>query len=192
MVFTISIPTLFACASLRWSPGIGDPSVMGWATVAAYIVTAMLCFLAPTKARSHTEARFWILVGIFLLALALNKQLDLQSALTALGRCVSQQQGWYGSRRAIQREFIVVLLTGSAFVGVAMVWLLRSVLGRIWLALAGVMIVMTFIAVRAVSFHHMDAILNIRIHDIRANWILELSGLVLISLNAVALRLRRS
>ena len=40
----------------RWKPGIGDPTVMGWVTVAAYFVTAarlLWCRLARALARRY-------------------------------------------------------------------------------------------------------------------------------------------
>ena len=35
----------------RWVAGIGDPSVMGWVTVAVYFATAFLCFRASRRDR---------------------------------------------------------------------------------------------------------------------------------------------
>ncbi|MDB5657901.1 MAG: isopropylmalate isomerase large subunit [Cypionkella sp.] len=45
-----------------------------------------------------------------MLILAVNKQLDLQSALAATGRCIAQFQGWYRARRDVQHHVIEVLL----------------------------------------------------------------------------------
>jgi hypothetical protein len=45
--------------------------------------------------------------------------------------------------------------------------------------------------VRAVGFHHFDEVINFRVNDVRMNWVLELSGLVLISVNAIWLLFRR-
>ena len=30
----------------RWRPGIGDPTVLGWATVVAYALSFVLCVVA--------------------------------------------------------------------------------------------------------------------------------------------------
>ena len=45
--------------------------------------------------------------------------------------------------------------------------------------------VMTFIAVRAVSFHHVDVFLKSAVGGVRMNWALELGGIFLIGLAAV-------
>ena len=33
----------------HWKPGIGDPNVMGWITLAAYVVAGALCIRAAAK-----------------------------------------------------------------------------------------------------------------------------------------------
>ena len=102
------------CAFHGWSPGIGDPTVMGWVAVAAYISAAAVAGVASARGafpvpNRRRERLFWLSLVLVLSCLAVNKQLDLQSLLTALGRCLSRTQGWYDSRRAVQQDFIVAL-----------------------------------------------------------------------------------
>jgi len=70
---------------------------MGWVTVAIYLaaaVTLVVAMRAPFPAASRGRERlFWALLAAVLRALAVNKQLDLQSYLTARGRCAAQHQG---------------------------------------------------------------------------------------------------
>jgi hypothetical protein len=49
---------------------------------------------------------------------------------------------------------------------------------------------LTFIAIRAASFHHFDRFIGHEVGGVRMNWILELGGISLIAANA-AWRLRR-
>jgi hypothetical protein len=44
-----------------------------------------------------------------LFALGINKQLDLQTALTELGRVLALSQGWYEQRQVVQFWFIAAL-----------------------------------------------------------------------------------
>lgn len=111
--------------------------------------------------------------------------------VTAVGRCVSQLQGWYEERRAVQLKFIVVLLIVSALFLGALLWLMRGRLKNKGLALLGLALVSTFVVVRAVGFQHVDVLINTRVHDIRFNVLLELSGLVLIFINAIWLLIVR-
>ncbi len=177
--------SIIACALASWSPKIGDPTVMGWLTVVAYLLCALIAgrvltavtFPAQTARR---EQLFWGALMFLMLALAINKQLDLQSFLTAIGRCDAKAQGWYGERRLIQREFIFVLLGLILLSGAVLFHVMRRTLPRTGLPLLGLVLVAGFVLVRAVSFHHVDDLINTRALGIRMNWVLELSGLVLI------------
>jgi hypothetical protein len=120
--------------------------------------------------------------------LAVNKQLDLQSALTAVGRCVSQLQGWYDERRAFQRQFILGLLA-VAGAGLALgLFAMRQHARRNALAILGLGCVIAFVAVRAVGFHHVDVFLKGGFPEVRYNFLLENAGLILIALNALFLK----
>ena len=81
--------------TIRWRPGIGDPTFMGWLTVAAYAIAAFTALLAARRAgRAPGTTRgsrgMWLLVAAFMALLCLNKQLDLQSLLTDIGRQLSK------------------------------------------------------------------------------------------------------
>ena len=101
-------------------------------------------------------------------------------------------QGWYQDRGSFQVGVIIGLGTGSLLLGVFFLWFLRNDLKRNILALSGLVVVFGFVLIRAVGFHDMDALIGTRIGSIRMNWILELSGLVLIILNAIILLRRHS
>ncbi len=186
----MTIESLAACIGDRWSPGIGDPSPMGWLTVLAYLMTAALALGVALRMHGGPGRAFWWLTTVLMLCLAVNKQLDLQSALTAAGRCIAQAQGWFDARHAVQVRFIsgLVALTLLALLGG--LFLLRRDLAANLLALVGLAFVAGFVLVRAVGFHHVDAFIGSSIHDVRVNWILEWTGLVLISTNALFLRRR--
>jgi hypothetical protein len=178
------------CAQARWSPRIGDPSAMGWATVAAYAVAAALAWRTARAGRFPPERRlverlFWVALSVGLAALAVNKQLDLQSGLTALGRCMAQIDGWYAHRRAVQAAFVMALGAGAALAAIVAVIALRRSLARLWLALVGAAALGAFVMIRAVGFHHIDALIGLEIGGWRINWILELGGVALIALGAV-------
>src|SRR5688500_4566551 len=90
-----------------WSPGIGDPTVGGWATVALYAIAAVVCFRVGRRHRRlpRPELFLYRLLALGLVALGLNKQLDLQTAFTELGRMAAVEYGWYADRRRIQKAF---------------------------------------------------------------------------------------
>ena len=183
-------------ANDRWQAGIGDPTFMGWFTVALYFVTAGLC-LATARVSQQvgflSERRFWRGLTVCLLLLAINKQLDLQTWFTLTGKRLAQQTGWYDDRRIAQAIFISLI----AVTGVAVVLLLwafaRKRVRQYRLALLGTIFLGCFILIRAASFHHVDQMLGWQIGWLRMNHILECGGISLIALGALkTLRLRRT
>lgn len=179
-MFGVDLNALLTCIDAAWSPRIGDPTLVGWATVAAYAIAGLLSFRAARRG----DAAFWIVVGLCLLALAVNKQLDLQSALTATGRCLAKMQGWYENRRGIQEGVILAILGLGALVLLLGLWSIRNRLHRVGLAFFGLIFIAAFVAVRAVGFHGMDELIGTSIAGIRINWLAELSGIALVAINA--------
>lgn len=181
----------------RWHPGIGDPSVYGWITVGAYLIACALCFLAwrRTQHLGLTRGRwrlrlFWIVLSIAMLLLAINKQLDLQSLITQVGKDLAQEQGWYKQRRAVQKQFVLaVAVTGvlSVIVTALMLW---GHWRRAAIALVGITVTICFVIIRAASFHRFDQLITQKIAGIHLNVLLELTGITLVSLGAL-LNLRK-
>lgn len=175
----------------RWSPGIGDPTPLGWFTVAAYLVAALLCLRARRLAREervagaqHSSQTFWSVGAVGLFGLGVNKQLDLQSALTELGRVLAKEQGWYDDRRTVQLAFIAVVLA-AALIGLG--WLVRvsrKDARRLRLAIVGAAGLAAFVAIRASSFHHVDILLREQLFGLRWNGWLELGGIACVAVAA--------
>ena len=101
-------------ASATWQPSFGDPTPLGWLTAALYVFVGVLCLLVAARTRrlaggDNQAALFWLGIAAGLLALGLNKQLDLQTLLTQAAKQLSIQQGWYEQRRWVQAAFFVAL-----------------------------------------------------------------------------------
>nr|WP_318272709.1 hypothetical protein [Paracoccus saliphilus] len=175
----------------RWVPQIGDPNVTGWVTVASYLVTALLAAAVWRVTGPGRGRAFWAVLTLILGFLALNKQLDLQTALTGVGRCLAWSQGWYENRRLVQAGFIgalLVLLVMGLFTAMQA---LRGNLQRNLLALLGLTVLLGFVMVRAVSIHHFDFLISDHSLGVPNNFLFENAGLVLIAVNAALLLLRR-
>lgn len=189
--------TLFE--QIGWQPTIGDPTFMGWFTVAAYFLTAAAALKLSFTADSIfprdsivKQQRFWFILAAILFFLGINKQLDLQSLLTAVGRYFARQDGWYDQRRTVQVAVIggiLITLCASMFLFVLH---FRTIFRENLLAIVGLGFLLLFIAVRATSFHHMDMLINFRILNVRMNWVLELTGIGAIGIPALGyLRLQK-
>jgi len=199
-----------------WSPGIGDPNVMGWVTVVAYLCAAYLCFAVhrtwraaagpASKARTWGPvalallgqrrrlaalpeavrmSALWNALALGLLLLGINKQLDLQTAITEIGRMIARDLDWISIRRTLQVYFILIILLFGLWILRSVVLLARGNARRLWPALAGTVFILVFVAIRALSFHHIDYLLGDDLGGFRLNWALELGGIGLIIFGAV-------
>ena len=167
------------CIAERWSPQIGDPNLTGWLTVLAYLSTALLSVAAWYRMARQPRRMFWAILVILLIILAINKQLDIQSALTIAGKCLATAQGWYANRRIVQASFIAVLITIILIGLVIAMFSLRGVLFSNLFALLGLATVLSFVMVRAVSIHHFDYFIGAKNFGISNNFLLENFGLIL-------------
>ena len=184
--------TLAAVVDGKWQPGIGDPSVFGWITVAAYLIAAVLCVRAAINDKKLIKAGpkdsamiFWLAMAGVLLLLSVNKQLDLQTLLTEQMRIVARQRGWLAYGQQLKQWFIMIVgFVGIAML-VAMVWSTRRVFRRVWLAIIGATFLILFILVRTSSFHHVDHWLGLLAGLANRNVTLALGGICIIVLAAL-------
>ena len=124
---------------------------------------------------------------LFLL-LGINKQLDLQSALTEIGRMLAYSEGWYSKRQSVQVAFIGFVTLLCILATIILLISARHAPASTWLALLGTAFVFGFVLIRASSFHHMDRFIGTRVLGFRWNWVLEMGG---ISLTLIASIWRR-
>ena len=168
-----------------WHAGIGDPTVLGWVTVLAYCIATLRCAFKASKSDKNEENyRFWTYLAIFLLLLAINKQLDLQSWFTQVIRTLAQAQGWYENRKLLQLLFI-------AFLGIGMLLTLLSIrlyLVQSWhnypMTWVGIVLLNTFILMRAASFSHIDRMIHYPVFGIKLNGVMEIGSIALIILGS--------
>ncbi len=172
-----------------WMPGIGDPTLLGWLTDAAYFTVAGLCLRAALRARGGGVpyampdpklVQVWLGLLVLCAALGLNKQPDLQSLLTQIGKELAQSQGWYEARRSVQTIFVLGI--GGAAVacaGVGLYWL-RDRWAQLWPALVGVVLMAGFVVIRAASFHHVEWLPDGSVGPIALNGVIELGALACI------------
>jgi hypothetical protein len=175
-----------------WSPGIGDPTVAGWATTFLYFATVIQIWRVMRRIDSVSfECTVWRLLLVCRLALGVNKQLDLQTAFTEIGRIVAHKQGWYDDRQEVQKMFIAGLCVAAAAGCVAIAAVAHHMPRSTRLALCGIVVLTAFVLIRASSFNHVDILLSARTIGLKVNWILENGGILLVMLGG-SLRLARA
>jgi uncharacterized membrane protein YhaH (DUF805 family) len=163
------------CVSDRWQLVIGDPHLAGWAVTAAYALAAVSAVMVIRQAPFEPSHRrqmlvLWGLIALLMAALALNKQLDLQALMTALGRCLAQQQGWYEDRRLVQRDFILGLIAVAALAAAGLFWMLRGTVRQNLVPVLALAALAGFVLIRAGHLLHVfipdEAVTDRRLHDL--------------------------
>lgn len=179
----------------RWAPGIGDPTLMGWVTVVAYFVAAYFTLAAartsrygerclarsapPEAANQRLLTKLWVLATVVMVVLGINKQLDLQTWFTETMRDAARAQGWYEQRRELQVDFIGAIALAGALGTITLAYHVRRVADRVAGAVLGLGVIVSFVIMRAASFHHVDVPLGTG--SVR---VFELAGIALVGWSA--------
>lgn len=171
----------------QWTPQIGDPSFLGWLTVACYFAAGFLCMRAANRDASAKNP--WRMLGLALFCLGINKQIDLQTLLTEIGRDFARTGHWYDQRREFQRIFVTVVGSVSVAGAVAAILLFKNRSRAFRTALIGFVSLAGFVCIRAASFHHVDSFLKQSLLGARFNWIFELGGIAVIGFAAAQVRI---
>ncbi len=160
----------------------GDPTPLGWTITLAYALVAWRCAALARGAVDRGARRFWLMLAIGLACLCVNKQLDLQAAVTAYARETAKAAGWYADRRPVQIAALaaaaVLALGALALAG----WSMRGRLACVWPAIAGMAVILAYIALRMSSIHEVDAF--VVGGPLPMKWWGELAGLALVAWGA--------
>jgi hypothetical protein len=176
-----------------WRPAVGDPTVLGWFTAVLCAVAGALCWFAAGTAGVRGTPRVrtvWRVVGAALLALAVNKQLDLQELVREAGRELVRAAGWDAHRRGLQAGFWCVAAACATAVAAFVVHGLRGVVRQHATLLAGVVVTLAFVLVRSAGIEHVGERTEARIEASGLLRAAENAGPALIGAAAAA-RLRK-
>lgn len=172
----------------RWTLTFSDPDLIGWVTVAAYLVCALL--LARAALGAKRQRGFWWLAMAVLLSLGINKQLDLHGLLTQTARDLFVMNGWYEWRRQAQALFVAGALGCSALLAWQAWRDARTAAMPMRLCMIGMAILATFVLVRLGRIYHAGLSDSIAGHGAVLPHLLELSGIAVIAASAIAETIR--
>lgn len=186
----LCLPAVAATAAppAHWVPGAGDPAWAMWGLSLLSLAAAALCLRHAWRAPSPPAGYpiVWGALAVVLLGVLALTQAGLHGWLAQAGRELAQSQGWYAWRRALQAGVIAVLVLG----GILLPRRVRLRLGRYWpecrLAVHAGTWLAVFLAVRAVSFHPVDALLRLRLGGLSTNAWAELAGVTCVLAGAWA------
>ncbi len=187
--------------SVPFEPSVGDPTLLGWLTVLAYLVAAVSCVLCMIRSeqifgQEHLlqHRLIWSMMALGLFFLGINKQLDIQSWFTAVIKTIAYEQGWYEFGQRAQVIFIAGMGVVGLIVLVIGIWFFRHVWRKYWLLGLGILFIARFVIVRAATFYGVSLPeLSRFTGGIRINWLLEIGAASIITLGALLnLRLART
>ena len=181
-----------AVEKVDWSFESHDP-FWAWFIVGMYLLAAFLCLralfcsqrsLLPDIVKKKSRL-FWAFLFIIMLFLACNKQLDIQTYITAVGREVAHAQGWYEQRRTIQKEVVITLILIAFLFLIYMFYMVYNLPTANKIAMIGALFTFSFIGMRALSFHHVDHYVGRVIFGVKMHILIEICGGVIVSLGAL-------
>lgn len=185
----------------------GDPRAGGWLIFFSYFAVAVLCTRAfqasligsrlagdypnperrtkDRKAAYRASFLFWGIVIALFVFLGINKQIDLQTWLTEVGRRIAIAQGWYEQRATVQTIFVLTIAVTGVVTLAVLLKLTRDLLPRHVLAFAGLALLAVFLIVRAASFHALGPAMDYQFVGMRLSWYLEISGIFAVGTCAI-------
>jgi hypothetical protein len=171
-----------------WTIGVtlpgADPDPASWLTAGIELVAAVASLVVMVKLdRADRRGRlFWATVATLSLFLSINKELDGQSSMTAIGRRVLEQNGWLDFRNAT----FLALTCLVAACAVGLVGTLRWLAGprRYHLAWVGVVVLLGFTVLRTAAISHLDPLGTDPTREV-LTFVLEAGGAALVAVAAV-------
>lgn len=173
---------------MNWKPGIGDPTFIGWFAVFAYFFTAALSAYVAKRLDGKIRAsqrRAWWILSLVLVALGINKQLDLQGLLMESGRSFASQHGLYEKRRIFQMIFLLLLAIVSVAALFLWFWMNRTNWREQGYMLVGSVFLVTFVLVRAASFHHFQEFFALPLGGVKLHRVIELFAIGWLAASAI-------
>ena len=159
--------------------------------VASYLVAALVCLVVAVRERrvgreSGAEwPAFWFAIAALLVVLAIVRGDGLDSTLSSAARARVKAEGWYPRRHGVQVMAIEGLAAAWGLALVVALWRMPRPRRRYLPLAIAVLSLLSFLAVRGVSLHRVDALLRRTVRGVRLSSLLELGGVALVVVLAV-------
>jgi len=170
----------------QWQLAIGGS---GWHHVVfalGYGLCAWLCFASGHAARQNAErGGGWFAAAALLASIGLGALLQADVFLVLFMRSLARLQGWYGERHGLQ----LLMIGAMCVAGLGLLGWLRTRLHPVWAqcapAVLGTALLATLAALRVISSHDTDAVMNLRMAGVSTGRLMEAAGLCLVAAGAL-------
>lgn len=159
--------------------GMPIPIMMDWVVIAAYTTASVLCFKGANLAAGlayKKHAKLWLFLAVSIFILGLNKFLYAENCITQGFSIIARNYGWYGSRRGLQLEIILVLVFLCICVLGVLIAILKGIGKPTQFAVIAFVLLLLLVIVRTISLHQIDGLIfpDILGIGIGINWLIEL------------------
>jgi hypothetical protein len=175
-----------------WLADIGDRTVIGWGITVCYLLAGGLCFYCTGYMDSRRVlpisqifAWFWCFMGVALILLGINKQVDIQMLLADFGRAYTKHHGLYVQRSILQNRVLALGACVGLACAQAIGYRMRGGPKSIWLALWGLLFLGATVLVHLVSLHRIEHALALSVAGLSVGEGLEILAIGWIALSAL-------
>ncbi|MDO5632575.1 MAG: hypothetical protein Q4G22_12155 [Paracoccus sp. (in: a-proteobacteria)] len=148
------------CVQRNWAPGAVGPATSDWLVSLICLGCAVTSFAVVRRQGRAAGRVFWTLLGIMLSLLVVARIFDLDTGLSAAGRCFARVGGWYADRQEVRQTLMLWVLAAAGLVTAGIMLTLRGRLLRNIPALIGLGLLLAVIGLRVISAHSVDAWLH--------------------------------
>lgn len=168
-----------------------EPSMLSLAACILYLLVAIATGFAAREARRTRQASgyfgAWSLISILFVLLIISRLLGLEEMLREFLRGVLEAQGLASDRRSIQGPLIAAaIVIFSAALMLAVYWTAQRIKGRRTIALAVALsacgVMLATIAMRTISLHALDRLLN---GPLKLNWVGDIGASIAVLMAAI-------
>jgi hypothetical protein len=167
----------------RWLDS--DAFLVGMYFVAALACLLVGCYERFARREGPSWPTFWFVSAAVVGAVGFARAEKLGAVISRAGTARARAEGWYAGRHHLQVDVLALLsLTWGLVVAVAM-WRTRPSHRHCLPVAIAVLSLLSFLALRLVSLHEVDRVLDHRIHQVRAGSLVEAAGTALVIVLAV-------
>ncbi len=168
---------------VAWRDSIGAPATGAALLYAVAAATGLVA--ARWESGSTPDRRLWQAATLLLALLSVNSLVHADRAVVLALREVAYGGGWYAKRRPLQWTTLGLLLSVAGFALPALIRFTRkSVSPAQYPVVAGLCLQATLLALRLVSLHHTDLLLDFRLAGLSLGRWLEALALSLVMVSA--------